>query len=280
MNAKILITGATGKVGRHLVRELQDRGRSLRAGVHSPEKAAFIAGRDTESVSLDFDRPETIAAALDGVDTVALLTPPDARQVDWAIRTIDLAQAAGVKRIVRLSVLAAAMEPGIQLGRWHRTVERYLEGSELEWSIVRPGPFMQNFLGMYPSGAEGFALPVGAAPVNHIHVADVARALAAVIATDGHSSSTYMVTGGGAQTLAEAAALLGKQYEAISAEQAKASFLAGGMPPWFVDVLLELFAAFGTGAVGLETSTFADLTGRKPISFGTFARELATGRAA
>jgi uncharacterized protein YbjT (DUF2867 family) len=219
-------------------------------------------------------------AALQDIDTLVLLTPPDARQVDWAVRTIDLAQAAGVSRVVRMSVLAAAMEPGIALGRWHRTVERYLSASDMDWTIVRPGPFMQNFLGMYPASNEGFRLPVGDAAVNHIHVADVARALATVTLEEGHSKHIYMLTGGQPLSLAEAAKVLsqGKKnigYDQVSLAQARKEFIASGRPEWFVEILLELFGAFNTGAVGLKTSTFEDLTGQAPMPFADFAREAA-----
>ena len=268
------------------MRALQERGLPIRAAAHTAEKGARLAGPNTEVVALDFDTPETIAAALRGIDTVALITPPDARQVDWAIQTIDLAKAAGVKRIVRMSVLAAAMEPGIRLGRWHRTVERYLAASGLDWTVVRPGPFMQNFAGMYPRSTEGFALPVADAPVNHIHVADVALALAAVLTGEGHAGRTYMVTGDQPLTFAAATEVLneaaggGPAYRQVSADEARAAFLASGRPAWFVEILLELFAAFGTGAVGLRTSTFQDLTGHRPRPFAAFAEQTAARSAA
>jgi uncharacterized protein YbjT (DUF2867 family) len=180
-----------------------------------------------------------------------------------------------------MSVLAAAIEPGIQLGRWHRTVERYLMSSGLDWTIARPGPFMQNFLGMYPASEDGFRLPVGKATVNHIDVSDVAKALAAIIKGTEHSERIYMITGGEAMTLAQATETLAEargsviEYRQISSHQAREDFIASGRPQWFVDVLLELFAAFETGAVGLRTSTFQDLTGQTPKSFGTFAAEVA-----
>ena len=68
----------------------------------------------SEVVPFDFDERDSIVAALDGIEILVLITPPDRRQVDWAIKTIDIAKAQGVQRIVRMSVLAAAMEPGMR----------------------------------------------------------------------------------------------------------------------------------------------------------------------
>ena len=275
MSPRILVTGATGKVGRHLVQQLSQAGQTVRAGAHSPHKAGLLAAPGVEVVPFDFDDDASLRAALQGIETLVLITPPDARQVDWAIRTLDLAKAAGVKRVVRMSVLAAAMEPGIRLGRWHRTVERYLQGSGLEWTIVRPGPFMQNFLGMYPRGEAGFALPVGAASVNHIHVEDVARALSAVTLSRGHAGKVYMVTGSQPLPLRDAVERLSQDFRRSTPAEAREAWLESGRPAWFVEVLLELFAAFDTGAVGMETSTLEDLTGSKARGFEAFAEEQA-----
>jgi uncharacterized protein YbjT (DUF2867 family) len=281
MNSKVLVTGATGKVGRALVNKLEEVGVSVRAGLHSQWKTCGFENPDTELVPFDFEDTETIRAAVQGVHTVVLLTPADSRQVDWAIRTIDHAKQAGVKRIVRMSVLAAAMEPGIQLGRWHRTVERYLVGSGLDWTIVRPGPFMQNFLGLYPSTEDGFRLPLGSTAINHIHTEDVAAALAAVVIGRGHSKHIYMLTGADPLPFAKATQILAEatgkplDYRQVSLEDARSDFLAAGRPAWLVDVLIELFSAFDTGAVALQTSTFKDLTGQTPTSFAAFAAGLA-----
>lgn len=285
MKHRILITGATGKVGRHLTRILTAADRPVRAAVHTPAHAADLAGTGAELVHFDFEHANLVSDALKEVHTVVLLTPPDARQVDWATETIDRAKAAGVSRIVRLSVLAAAMEPGIRLGRWHRTVERYLQASGLDWSIVRPSPFMQNFQGMYPSTAGGWALPAADAAVNHIHVADVARALAEVTLSSAHDGRIYMVTGPGPLTMQEAAARIAAagstaSYTAISPDEARAAFSSSGRPAWLVEILLELFAAFRTGAVGLSTSTFEDLTGEPLRTFDDFAAEIAARLAA
>ena len=96
---------------------------------------------------------------------------------------------------------------------------------------------------------------------------------------DRHHCKTYLVTGGSPMSLAEATERLaaatgdGARYREVSQEEARQAFSASGRPAWFVSVLLELVAAFDTGAVGLHTSTFRDLTGHDPRTFESFARE-------
>lgn len=277
---RILVTAANGKVGHRLVHELAERGLQIRAGVHSPERAEGRFDDSVEIVALDFENPRSLTTALEGIDSVALITPPAREQVEYATRFIDLAKEAGVRRIVRLSVLAAAMEPGIQLGRWHRVVERYLQASGLQWSIVRPGPFFQNLVGMYGAKDGNFALPAAEAPVNHIDVADVALAMAEILDCEAHDGQVHMITGTGPLSFSEIARRLSQgsgreyAYTAVEPEAAHVAF-SQQLPDWLATILSELFAAFRTGAVGMKTSTFEELTGRAPRTIDDFARELA-----
>jgi uncharacterized protein YbjT (DUF2867 family) len=160
MRSRILVTSAAGKVGWTVVRQLQEMGKRVRAAVRDPEKAADLGGSDTEIVSFDFDRPELVEKAVDGISALCLITPPHFKQVEWATETIDRALEAGVGRIVRLSVRVADLTPSTKMTRWHRTAERFLKASECEWTIVRPTPFMQNFMGLAPRSREGYFFPV------------------------------------------------------------------------------------------------------------------------
>ena len=139
---------------------------------------------------------------------------------------------------------------------------------------------MQNFLGMYPSGPNGFRLPAGDALVNHIHVADVARALAAVVRLLHRFRRHVHGDGSAATELGRSGWPLGRGFESVTNETAREEFLKAGGPAWLVDILLELFAAFRTGAVGMKTSSFEDLTGQKPRDFEAFAAEQRASRAA
>src|SRR5262249_5390584 len=146
MSNTILVTGATGTIGARVLKELAGKPDVVvRAAVRSKEKSGSLGSAATP-VDFDYSKPETIAAAVKGVDHIFLVTPTVPDQVALAKQLIDAAKAAGVRHIVKLSALGADAEPGIQLGRWHREVERYLEGSGVTYTFLRPNNFMENFI--------------------------------------------------------------------------------------------------------------------------------------
>jgi uncharacterized protein YbjT (DUF2867 family) len=195
MSSKILVTSSNGKVGKAVVRQLQEMGVPVRVAVHNMEKAANLEGPNTEIVLFDFDQPELVKKAVDGISALCLITPPHFKQVEWATETIDRALEAGVGRIVRLSA---------KMTRWHRTVERYLKPTDCEWTIVRPTPFMQNFMGLAPLSPHGYIFPVTKdVHVCHMDIRDAALVLAKVLTEPGHAGNTYTITGSESRTFHE-----------------------------------------------------------------------------
>src|SRR5215207_5466393 len=140
----ILVTGATGTIGSEVVRRLLTAGQRPRVFVRDPEKARKQLGERVEHIAGDFDRPDTIDAALAGVDRVFLLTQQNSRQPDWERGLVTAATDAGVSHIVKLSVFRADAGSPLQIARQHRQSERVLEESGLAFTIVRPVFFMQN----------------------------------------------------------------------------------------------------------------------------------------
>jgi len=156
----ILVTGASGTVGSEVVRALGAVKSRVRAGYRTrPQNVP----EGVESVALDYDRPNTLRPALKDVDTLFLVS----NSITPELTVVDEARHAGVKRIVKLSVLRAAEEAYI-FARWHRAVERHIEASGLEWTFLRSNGFMQNVVtymaetirtqsAIYSSGADGAA---------------------------------------------------------------------------------------------------------------------------
>ena len=274
MRETFLITGATGKVGSAVARALAAQGIRARLAHHAA--ASDIDSHDV--VPFDYDDPATIRAALDGVDGLFLLTPPSNRQTDWAALTIDLAMGAGVDRIVRLSVAAAPLVPGIQLGRWHRMTERYLQASGARWTIVRPVPYMQNFLGMYSTADDGaLTAPLGDGAISYVDAEDVGRFCAWALQNDDTIGEIYTVTGNDVLPTSDAVATLETAlgtaiaYRPAAIGDWRRQMAAGGAPDWFVNALAELFTALGSGAVSATTSTLANTLPSPPTSFTDFA---------
>ena len=277
MKDTTLITCATGSVGRKVVNILEAQGKRVRAGVHRIEYASQLNAQLTDVVALDFSDSRSIEAAVTGVKQVCLITPHTNKQVEWASLLIDKAKEAGVKRIVRLSGLAAAMGPEMQVGRWMNTVEHDLAGSGLDWTIIRPSPFMQNFLNLYPKKDVHYWPPIGDGKICHIDNGDVAEILAKVLTEEGHKRKTYTITGRQPLSMTEATEILAQAshttitYNPIPEQKARELLGKTGKPEWLIDVLMQLFAAFRSGAASLSVDTVEKMLGRAPVSFEQFA---------
>lgn len=201
MTAPILVTGATGNVGRAVVQALRARGLPARPGQREPTS-------DPDAVVLDFLRPETFAPALAGAGGLFLLRPPPISDVKATLDVlVDTAVAAGVRRIVFLSVIGADQRGYIP----HAKVEKHLTQSAAEWTFLRAGFFAQNLGDAYrPDIREHNALfvPAGAGRAAFVDVRDVGEVAARAFAEHGHVGAAYTLTGPEALSFAEVAALL------------------------------------------------------------------------
>ena len=279
----ILVTGAGGNVGRPLVDALAAAGQSVRAAYHSPERTreASAAGRD--AVTVDFAKPETLAPALDGVRTVFLLGPIGPGHVERELAVVTAARAAGVKRIVKLSVMRAPDE-SYSFARIHRPIERAIEDSGLAWTFLRPTSFMQNFVNhMAPTirAQRSIYTTIPDSPFNHVDTRDVARAAAAVLTSDGHARKAYTLSGPASFTYREAAETIARvsgtpvQCVGITDADARAAMQSHGVPDSQIDALLDLDRFYREGGADFTVDTVRELTGREPTSFEQFVSEFA-----
>jgi uncharacterized protein YbjT (DUF2867 family) len=271
----ILVTGASGTVGREVVKALAGRG-GVRAGYRTrPQNVP--AG--VESVALDYERKETLAPALRGVETVFLLS--NAVEPERAV--IDEAKKAGVRRVVKLSVIAAD-EEAFTFGRWHRAVERHLEASGLAWTHLRPNGFMQNvvnYMGDTIRAQSAFYAAGEDVSISHVDTRDVGAAAARVLTEPGHEGKAYELTGPAAVTWTQIAQALSRalgrevRYVPITGEQYKQGAAAAGIPEAYADALVDLTRFYGTGRSSAVSPAVRQLAGRDPIAFEQFARDYA-----
>jgi uncharacterized protein YbjT (DUF2867 family) len=168
------------------------------------------------------------------------------------------------------------------LMRRHAQVERNLEGSGLGYTILRPQPYMQNFLRFGPSiAAEGrFAAPMGDHRFAFVDVRDVARVAAAALMEEAHAGATYVVTGPEALSYGEAAqtigAAIGKQvaYEPAEPRAFRDDLLSErGLPRWRADELAFIASAYGGGVGASVTDVVHRVGGGEPRTFAEFAKE-------
>ncbi|MBO2463248.1 SDR family oxidoreductase [Actinomadura violacea] len=282
----ILITGAGGAVGSALLDELRAAGRPARAGYHTASKAERARAAGQEAVALDLGDPASLPPALRGVDEVFLLGAMSPHQTRHELTMVEAAAAAGVRRVVKLSVWRADEEL-TPIARLHRPVERALESSGLAYTFLRPNFYMQNFTRQMAASirADGeFAQLAAKAPISFVDVRDVARCAAGMFAGDSsesgvHDGRTYALTGPAALTYDQAAAVLSDElgrtirYIGMSDDEARRMLLDRGLPEFHADSLVEVGRAYRDGGADTVLPTVRDLTGRHPTGFGEFVRD-------
>ncbi len=159
----ILLTGATGKTGGEVARQLAAKGVICRALVRDAEKAASLTDSGIELVIGDMGDQAILAEALLGVDKAILILPNSAKQETLEKQFIDAASKAGVAHLVKLSSMEAVANTDSPIPAMHYAVEQHLKGSGMSWTMIRPNFFMQNLLSSAGTikDKQGIFLPLG-----------------------------------------------------------------------------------------------------------------------
>lgn len=272
----ILVTGATGTVGSRVLRELLGLGAPVCAGVH----ARPLEVEGVEAHAIDFDRPETLPTALEGVEAAFLAsyaTRHEQALVPAAVHT-------GVERIVKLSAWQADREEFV-VGRWHREVERAIKRSGLAWTFLRPNSYMQNVvtvMGETIRNEGAIYDSVGDARISHVDTRDVAATAARVLTEPGHDGRTYELSGPETLTHHDLAATLTRvlgrpiRYVPIDDEAYRHGCLQAGMANWEADAYVDLNRYYRTGKASAVTDGVRQLTGREPGSVEAYCRDIAS----
>jgi uncharacterized protein YbjT (DUF2867 family) len=274
----ILITGATGQVGGALVRSLAGRP-GVRALVRDERAAAALGG--VEVVIGSFDDERALTTAMDGVEFLFLAGRDDPQQVALHGDVLDVARAAGVRHVVKLSALGARPDSPVALMRWHHDVEERLRESEFAWTLLRPHLYMQNLLRFAGAVAEHgrIAAPMGARRYPLVDARDVGAAAAAVLRDpDRHAGRAYALTGPAALSYDEVAARLSAVvghpvgYDAQPPEAFYAGLVAAGVPEWRADDLAAIARAYDDSD-NVASGDAAALLGRPPTAIDAFFAE-------
>jgi len=193
----ILVTGSTGNNGREIVKLLSRTGVPCRALVRSSEKATPLAGLSgVEIVYGDFAQPDTLGAALNGVDKALLISSADPRLPELQGNFIQAAKLAGVPYVVKFSgawSMGGADLRAWSFARWHAEAERILEDSGLAFTHLQPNQFMQVYLRFQPTiAAQGeFFAAVKDSRVSPVDIRDIAAVAVAVLTGLGHQGKSY-----------------------------------------------------------------------------------------
>ncbi len=279
----ILITGATGQIGRHLVEELKGHKTPFKVMVRREDARAAMEAKGIKAVLGDFTQPASYVAALTGIQEVFMLTTPHPDQVSQEGAFLTAASQAGVRRVVRLSAIGASPSSACPLLRLHGLCEARLDGSGIPWTILRPTMFMQNLVPMYGASVATtatFYAPAGQARIPMVDTRDVAAVAAAVLTTPGHERLIYEITGPELFTYEGIANLLTSQlgrtikFVDVPDEGAYTSMIDLGLTPWFAHGLITLFHQFRANAgTAVVMGTVPRLAGHRARTLAAYIQE-------
>lgn len=283
MSEKILVTGATGAIGSILVERLAAQGEDLQVLVRSCEKEGAFEARGIKPFIGDFEQPETLPPALEGVDRLFLLSAANPRQVQLQGNMIEAARAAGVRHLVKLSASCAGPDLPTPIKRWHYETEQQIIRSGIPYTFLRPNCFMQNTLKWARTIREKglFYMPIEDAVVSQVDVRDISAVAAAVLSSNGHEGQTYEITGSEALSFADVAdhlsSALNKEvrYARTSFEESRKHMIESGMEEWLAAAVTQTYRFMSDGGAALVTDVVARLTGSEPIAFAQFASDYA-----
>ncbi len=269
-NSTTLVLGATGKTGRRVAARLRLRGTSVRPASRSSR------------TRFDWSDPAGWDPVLRGVTTAYVVPPPVPGPVH---EFVGRAEAAGVERLVLLSGHGADTWGDSTFGLDMRSAEDAVRGSALQWTVLRPANFDQNFdedLFHAPLAAGELALPAGAVPEPFIDLEDVADVAAAVLTEPGrHAGRVYELTGPRALTFAEAVELISRAsglsitYEQVSPAEYTAALVDEGWGEDEAHHVTEMFVLMERWLIAGTTDDVATVLGRAPRTFEDYVVRVA-----
>jgi uncharacterized protein YbjT (DUF2867 family) len=283
---KVLVIGATGTVGSELLKELLQRGASVRSLTRTQPKPDTFPGAVEIAIG-DLTDPVSVAAALTGVDKLFLLIGNVPDEFTQALTAYGLAKKAGLKHVTYLSVFKADQFLEVPHFAAKSAVEEAIRAGGVPYTILRPGYFAQNErrLKAVLTGHGVYPIPAGNQGLAAVDVRDIAEAAAISLTEEGHNGKTYdlvsaeLLTGPGAA--ATWSKLLGKKityaghgdFDGFEAQLRKT-----GTPSWIAYELRVMFQGYverGLSSTEDQTARLAALLGHQPRTYSSFAAELA-----
>jgi uncharacterized protein YbjT (DUF2867 family) len=277
----ILVTGATGNIGREVVNLLLSGGEKVVAITRHPTTAALPDG--AQVVGGDPSRPQTLTKALGGVEAI-LISPRalgDATAGAATAELLALAVKQGAPRVVVLSAVTVEYGGGYQrFAAAFKAVEDAARASGLPWTILRSTDYASNALAWAPqiraTGKVQGAYGDGA--TSTIHTRDVAAVSALALTDAAHAGHTYVLSGPQSLTQRDRVRLIGEaigrelRWEEISPQQVREAMLAQGLPQEVPDRLLGYWSSLG-GHPGPSSPDVARVLDRPALTFAEWAAE-------
>jgi uncharacterized protein YbjT (DUF2867 family) len=283
MSQRILVTGATGNTAALVAAQLRQKGVAVRALVRDAKRAERLAGQGVELALGDFETPASLEAALDGITSVFLVTPPHPDASAMVDRFLAVAlQSPHEPRIVRLSAIKGSDQGPTDNTRTHGRADRAIQDSGLPYIILRPNYFMQNLLGSSESVLEQGMLfqGTGDGRIGFIDVRDIADVATAALLDTQWDRGIYELTGPESISYGDVAKLLGEAldrevtYVRVTPEQVRESIVNKGWGEWAAGIMADYSAAYAKGWGDFTTTFVEKIAGHPARSYATFLREV------
>jgi uncharacterized protein YbjT (DUF2867 family) len=277
MTETILVTGATGTVGRNVVTALSDRDVAVRIGVRDPDAVSTETAVAGAAVAFDFTKPETWGRALADADGLFLMRPPVVDTSDIGA-FVDAADRVGVTRIAYLSTLGAEKNPLVP----HHWIEKRILATDMEYTLLRASFFMQNLLEVHRQEIVDHGeifVPAGTGKTSFVDARDLGEIAAVVLTETGHANQTYDLTGPAALDYQEVAAIFSDvldrpvTYPQPSLIAFATRMHRRGEPVGFIAVMCGIYTVARFGLAGRVTDDSQRLLGRQPRGMRPFVED-------
>lgn len=269
---RIGVSGASGQLGKAVVAELKARGEGH--GIVGISRSPETVQPPAEGRLGDYDQPETLLKAYDGLDRLLIIPSADVRpglRDRHFVAAIEAAIGAGVGHIVLLSSAATREAPKSEMFAAYWTGERHLITRASRWTILRMNYYAESFAQVAAMSLSAGILPgLGENRVAFVSRDDVAAAAAGILLGDGPAGAIYNATGPAAVTCAERAALMSEitgkplRFVVINEPQLRLGLSQAGLPPDYIDPLVDIEKRFVDGSFDIVTGDVERLAGRPP----------------
>lgn len=268
----IVVTAATGHLGRHVVDQLLKRvpAGEIAVAVRNVEKAADLAARGVDVRYADYEKPESLAEAFRGADKVLLISASEVgKRLPQHRNAVEAIRNSGAKLLVYTSILKADTS-GIGLAKEHLATEEMIRASGVPFVFLRDGWYLENYTEHFGPALQYGAIHgvAGEGKVSAAARADFAAAAVEALTGSGHENQVYELAGDEGFTLAELAAELsrasGKQivYNDVTPEQYRAILVGAGLPEFVADLFVDWDLAIKRGELVEDSKTLSRLIGR------------------
>jgi uncharacterized protein YbjT (DUF2867 family) len=277
----ILVTGATSAVGKAVIKELLARKVLVRAFLRKPVDAAKLQAQGVEAFLGDMTKQASVAQALQGIESVYLITPVTESLLETEGLWAQEGKKAGIRHLIKQSEIGADPQSLSPLLQSHGRAEDAIRTSGVPYTILRTLYFMQNFASMYAHSiiTRGMIYaPLADARMSYVDARDVGAVAARLLTKEGHQYQEYEVTGPEAITCTQLAEIFSSllhtpvHYATISDEETEKALL-GRYSPWRARAVVTLLQFYRQGGGNLVTPVVDEVTGRKPCTAAAFISE-------